>query len=75
MITRRGVLKVGAAAAIASAAACRQAAVPGPRGTAVVTILGAGSYQADLLDLMRRGAAACHLQARGKRVLLKAQFG
>jgi len=71
MITRRRVLQAGAAAAIASAAACRQAAVPGPRGTAPVTILRAASYQADLLDLMRRGAAACNLQARGKRVLLK----
>jgi len=71
MITRRRVLQVGAAAAIASAAACRQAPVLAPRGNAVVTILRARSYQADLLDLMRRGAAACQLQARGKRVLLK----
>ena len=36
-----------------------------------MSILRAASYRADLLDLLRRGAAACNLQARGKRVLLK----
>ncbi|MCU1273790.1 MAG: hypothetical protein JWO48_1221 [Bryobacterales bacterium] len=71
MITRREVLKAGAAAAVASGAACRRALAPGPRGNAAVSILRATSYRADLLDLLRRGAAACNLQVRGKRVLLK----
>lgn len=71
MITRREWLKAGAVAAVASGAACRRALAPGPRANAVVSILRAASYQADLLDLLRRGAAACNLQARGKRVLLK----
>jgi uncharacterized protein (DUF362 family) len=70
-MTRREVLRTGVAAAVVSGAACRRGPVPGPRGNAVVSILRAASYRIDLLDLMRRGAAACNLQARGKRVLLK----
>ncbi len=72
MITRRGFLEAGAVAAGAGMAACAAPPPPsGPPGNSRVAILRAGSYQADLLDCLRRGAAACGLVARGKRVLLK----
>lgn len=72
MITRREALQAGTVAAMASLSACRRPPrTPGRRGNAVVSILRAASYQGDLLDFMRRGAAACNLRARGKRVLLK----
>lgn len=72
MITRRGFLEAGAVASAAGAAGCAPAALPpGPPGNAAVAILRAGSYRADLLDCLRRGAAACGLEVRGKRVLLK----
>ncbi|MGH9662637.1 MAG: DUF362 domain-containing protein [Bryobacteraceae bacterium] len=44
---------------------------PGPPGKSVVAVLRAASYSVDLLDRLRRGAALCGLQAKGKRVLLK----
>jgi uncharacterized protein (DUF362 family) len=72
VITRREWLKSAAAAAVWGTAGCNRARFePGPRGTAPVAILRAASYRVDLLDRMLRGAAACGLEARGKRVLLK----
>jgi uncharacterized protein (DUF362 family) len=65
-------LQAGIAAAAVGAIGCkRQGAPPGVRGKAPVAILRAASYQEDLLDRLRRGAEACGLDARGKRVLLK----
>src|SRR5439155_14701694 len=43
----------------------------GPPGRSAVAILKAASYSADLAGLLRRGAALCGLEAKGKRVLLK----
>ncbi len=72
LIGRRKFLQAGGIAALAGAAACtRPRLLPGPPGQAAVAILRASSYQADLLDCLRRGAAACGLDVRGKRVLLK----
>jgi uncharacterized protein (DUF362 family) len=72
MITRRGFLEAGAVAVGAGAAACAAPPLPaGPPGNAAVAILRASSYRADLLDVFLRGAAACGLDARGKRVVLK----
>ena len=72
LIARRKFLQAGGIAAAAGAAACTQPRLsPGPPGQAAVAILRASSYQADLLDCLRRGAAVCGLDVRGKRVLLK----
>jgi uncharacterized protein (DUF362 family) len=70
---RRGFLKAGIAGVGAAHLGCStQESLPsGPPGRSTVAILKAPSYAADLLDLMRRGAGLCGLDAKGKRVLLK----
>ena len=71
-VTRRRFIQAGLAATAAGATGCRRAAVPAPTSrTSPVAIVPASSYRADLVDRMVRGAAACGLNARGKRVLLK----
>ena len=65
--SRRGFL-----AATALLTGCASAPRPvGPAGRSAVTILRATSYSAELADLLLRGATACGLDVRGKRVLLK----
>ncbi len=72
MMARRGFLQTALGAAASGTVACQQPSLgPGPRGRAAVAILRAASYGEDLLDRLQRGAAACGLDARGKRVLLK----
>lgn len=72
IVTRRRFLQAGAATAAAGALACRRTRSPVQALNKVpVAIVRAASYRADLLDTLFRGAAACGLQARGKRVLLK----
>jgi len=72
MIARREFLQTGLAAAVAASVACRRASMGSvARGRAAVAILRAASYSQDLLDRLWRGAAACGLQARGLRVLIK----
>jgi uncharacterized protein (DUF362 family) len=70
---RRGFLQAGIAGIGAAHLGCgTQTPLPaGPPGRSAVAILKAPSYSSDLLDLMRRGAALCGLDAKGKRVLLK----
>ena len=70
---RRGFLKAGIAGVGAAQFGCSgQKSLPsGPPGRSAVAILKASSYDADLLDRMRRGAALCGLDPKGKRVLLK----
>src|ERR1700688_2328452 len=70
---RRAFLQAGIAGVGAAHLGCGgQTPLPaGPPGRSAVAILKAASYSADLLDLMRRGAALCGLDAKGKRVLLK----
>jgi uncharacterized protein (DUF362 family) len=70
---RRGFLQAGIAGIGAAHLGCSsQTPLPvGPPGRSAVAILKAASYSADLLDLMRRGAALCGLDVKGKRVLLK----
>src|SRR5260370_24203177 len=70
---RRELLQAGIAGMGAAHLGCgSQTPLPaGPSGRSAVAILKAASYSADLLDLMRRGAALCGLEAKGKRVLLK----
>src|SRR5262252_2057379 len=72
-MNRRGFLQAGIAGAGAAHLACSQyEPLPdGPPGRSSVAILKAGSYSLDLLDALRRGAALCGLEAKGKRVLLK----
>ena len=74
-MNRRGFLQAGIAGVGAAQLGCgvkASAPIPaGPPGRSAVAILKAASYSADLLDLMRRGAALCGLEAKGKRVLLK----
>jgi len=71
-ITRRELWQAGITAAAVGAIGCkRQGAPRGVRGKAPVAILRAATYQEDLLDRLWRGAEACGLEARGKRVLLK----
>jgi uncharacterized protein (DUF362 family) len=73
-VNRRGFLQAGIAGAAAAQFGCGEAAPElssGPAGQSPVAILRASSYSADLLDLMRRGAALCGLDVKGKRVLLK----
>src|SRR5437588_11200345 len=77
-LTRRQMLGAcagGAAVLIGSAGCGRSPLCEGPPGSSPVAILRASSYSADLLDRMLRGAAACGLDARGKRVLLKPNLG
>jgi uncharacterized protein (DUF362 family) len=70
---RREFLQAGIAGAGAAHLGCSHPApLPaGPPGRSAVAVFKAPSYSADLLDLMRRGAALCGLKVRGKRVLLK----
>src|SRR6202166_2385874 len=70
---RRAFLQAGIAGIGVAHLGCgSQTPLPaGPPGRSAVAILKAASYSADLLDLMRRGAALCGLDAKGKRVLLK----
>jgi uncharacterized protein (DUF362 family) len=70
---RRGFLQasIGGAAAAHLGCGSEPPLSTGPPGRSSVTILKAASYSADLLDLMRRGAALCGLDAKGKRVVLK----
>jgi uncharacterized protein (DUF362 family) len=70
-MTRRRLL-TGATATIAAVPGCaREPLDPSPLGRSAVTILRASSYQSDLFGLLLRGAAACGLNPRGQRVLLK----
>lgn len=69
-MTRRRLLQAGVAVAASGTMACRKGAVQ-PARRAPVAIVRAASYRDDLLDRLLRGAAACGLEARGKRVLLK----
>ena len=72
MMPRRQFLKGAGATVAALAAGCTKARrTPGQSPKAAVAILRASSYRADLLDQLVRGASACGLDARGKRVLLK----
>jgi uncharacterized protein (DUF362 family) len=73
MIARREFLQTSlGAAAVAATMACKRApGEPVARGRAAVAILRAASYGDDLLDRLWRGAAACGLEARGQRVLVK----
>lgn len=71
MIARRKFLRTSLGAA-AAAIACRRAPTgPGAHGRTAVAILRAASYGEDLFDQLCRGAAACGLEARGLRVLVK----
>jgi len=71
---RRFLQSTGAAAMGVGIVACNSRKAvsttpPGPKP--VVSILRARSYSDELLDVLRRGAEQCGLDARGKRVLLK----
>src|SRR5882724_5360874 len=70
---RRGFLKAGVAGIGAVQLGCslEESLPAGPAGQSAVAILKASSYSADLPGLLRRGAALCRLDAKGKRVLLK----
>jgi uncharacterized protein (DUF362 family) len=72
-MNRRGFLKAGVSGIGAAQLGCSlQESLPdGPAGRSAVAILKASSYSADLLNLLRRGAAVCGLDPKGKRVLLK----
>ena len=69
-LTRREFLGSATALAAAGTCACGRERRAALRKTPVA-ILRASSYRADLLDCLARGAAACGLEARGRRVLLK----
>src|SRR5437879_7831505 len=73
LITRRYLLAggLGAAAAAGLALYGRSPLAPGPRGNSRVAILRAESYRVDLVDRLIRGASACGLECKGKRVLIK----
>ena len=72
MMARREFLQTSLGAAAVATMACKRATVePVARGRAAVAILRAASYGGDLVDLLWRGAAACGLEARGLRVLVK----
>ena len=70
MTRRQWLAGLGTAAATA-ATGCRGTPDQSGKSRAAVAILRADSYRADLVDRLLRGAAACGLDARGKRVLLK----
>jgi uncharacterized protein (DUF362 family) len=76
-VRRRGFLTSGLAAAGAANIGCGGSGapeshiLPGPPGRSGVAILKAQTYSSGLADLLRRGAALCGLEAKGKRVLLK----
>ncbi len=69
-MTRRRFLGFGAVTA-AGSVACRREHAAGAVVRAPVAIVRASSYRADLPDCLARGAAACRMEARGKRVLRK----
>jgi len=72
MIGRREFLRSGLGVAVAATVACRRSQTkPVTQARAAVAILRAASYSDDLVDRLWRGAAACGLQARGLRVLIK----
>ena len=72
LIGRRQFLAGTAAAMASGAVGCGRAGLAsGPPGKAAVAILRAAAYRMDLCDVLMRGAAACGLNVRGKRVLLK----
>lgn len=72
MMVRREFLQTSLGVAAATTVACQPApTAPVARGRATVAILRAASYGEDLLDRLWRGAAACGLEARGLRVLVK----
>jgi uncharacterized protein (DUF362 family) len=70
---RRDFLQAGIAVAGAAHFGCatEESLPAGPPGRSAVAILKAASYSADLAGLLRRGAALCGLDPKGKRVLLK----
>jgi uncharacterized protein (DUF362 family) len=70
---RRQFLQAGVAGAGAAQFGCESKALlpDGPPGRSAVAILKAASYTADLAGILRRGAALCGLDVKGKRVLLK----
>lgn len=70
-MTRRRFLSLGAATAATSAACRRERRPAGPTDRTPVAIVRASRYSVDLLDCLLRGAAACRLDVRGKRVLVK----
>ncbi len=70
-MTRREFLQAGTVAAAVGSVACRREDTRPSGHKAPVAIVRAASYRADLVDCLSRGAAACGLEARGKRVLLK----
>ncbi len=70
-VTRRQLLALGAATAATSAACRRERRPAGPAARTPVAIVRAPGYSADLVDCLLRGAAACRLEVRGKRVLVK----
>src|SRR5882724_3097372 len=72
-MNRRDFLQAGVALAGAVQLGCstEEELPAGPAGKSAVAILKAASYSADLAGLLRRGAALCGLDPRGKRVLLK----
>src|SRR5713226_9089271 len=73
LITRRHLLAggLGAACAAGLAVCGRSRLASGPRGNSRVAIMRAASYRVDLVDRLIRGASACGLQCKGKRVLIK----
>jgi uncharacterized protein (DUF362 family) len=72
MMARREFLPSALGAAAAASVACKHAPMGSvARGRSAVAILRAASYSEDLLDRLWRGAAACGLEARGLRVLVK----
>ncbi|MCW5977308.1 MAG: DUF362 domain-containing protein [Bryobacteraceae bacterium] len=56
---------------MAAGLACSCGPLRRPGAESTVAVLHAGSYAADLANLLARGAQLCGLEARGKRVLLK----
>src|SRR5436190_3137503 len=70
---RRTFLQAGIAVAGAAHFGCatEESLPAGPAGKSAVAILKAASYSADIAGLLRRGAALCGLDVKGKRVLLK----
>ncbi|MGH9720119.1 MAG: DUF362 domain-containing protein [Bryobacteraceae bacterium] len=68
---RRRFIQAASAGALAGQIGCGPTGTPGGQRRSAVAILRAASYSANLLDELKRGAALCGLEAKGKRVLLK----
>ncbi len=66
---RRDLLAAGGAAVLGACA--RKTAVRPTWDRSAVSVLKAANYDVDLVDILKRGVAACGLDVRGKRVLLK----